>query len=235
MISRKHSHNPRLKSRKSIKKLSIGGMPQECVIKRGGTCLKEGFSLSDVLNHNKKTIESYDPNKQKNYFDKWVKTILVFIPIEFPAVYFKYKKLNYENYDFDDLFVLQDLLKLNFTLTEDDLKYIHENNIYFFFSKGLLTYGQTKRRLKELDDELNDLKSTETNKDELQKINLVIDDLKKVKQLINNLKKLCKLPVNNPYFGTHTNPACKFKDNEVHSKFHETPLNVRYADTNTHK
>jgi len=82
---------------------------------------------------------------------------------------------------------------------------------------------------------LNDLKSTETNKDELQKINLVIDDLKKVKQLINNLKKLCKLPVNNPYFGTHTNPACKFKDNEVHSKFHETPLNVRYEDTNTNK
>jgi len=212
-------------------------LDKECVIKRGRTCLKEGFSLSDVLNHNKKSIESYDsydPEKKTNYFDDRVQKLLVYIPVKYPKEYITYEN---HSYIFDDLICLEDLLKLNFTLTEDDLKYVHENNIYYMFSIGLLTYGQTKKRFNELYDEFNDYISNPKNKDKIKELKLVIDHLNKVKQFINNLKELCKFPVNNRTFGKHTNPACRFKDKGEHFLYrnNHTPINLRYEDINTQK
>ena len=170
MISRKHSYNPSLKSRKfrknyELNRMSGSGLDKECVIKLVGTCLEKGFTLSDVLKHNEEQISKYDSEQLRNYENNIdVVKLLPDLPV-YLSKDFKFRSHEHYTYNFYDLFFLEDLLKLNITITDDEKKkYIDENNLYDFFRRGVLTYGETQKRYKELEVEIKDAISNEKKK-----------------------------------------------------------------------
>ena len=257
MVSRKLSYNQGLKSRKSIKKNQLASMSgsgidpvdPECLIKLDGTCLKKGFTLSDVLTHNEERISKYDPERLQNYDKGTVKLLL-----DLPVYVLKEYKIEHYAYIFDDIFFLPELLKLNMTITdEDQKKYINENNIYDFFRRGVLTYGQTKKRFNELKTEITGAISEEQKKNkgitvpylkkesdnEIKALQKDLANLNNAKILIDQLKKLCKFPVAkflSAKLGTRTNPKCKFHDTGDNPNSRAPkPINERYFDTNTNQ
>lgn len=256
MISQKRSYNPRLKSRKGIKNYELdsmtgSGIDKKCLLH--GPCLQKGFTLSDVLKHNQEVLKTYSREQLSNYEDSSLVSRLL---EDLPAyVHDECKSRAHDDYAciFNELIFIKDLEKLNVTITDDEKKkYIKGTNLLDFFRKGVLTYGETKKRYKELHAEIKDdiskeeKKGKETTVPFLKKNSeLRINDLKQDlaqlenhKIFIDDLKKLCKYPVKNllSISQKRTNPKCKFEDSgdNLNSRFPK-PNNIRYNDINTNE
>ena len=243
MISQKRSYNPRLKSRKVIKNYKLesmngSGIDKKCV--HDGTCPQKGFTLSDVLEHNYEVFKTYSEEKKKNYWDTSLVSGLL---DHLPAYVYdecKSRARDDNDYNFNELIYIKDLEKLNVTITDDEKKkYIKANNVLHFFRKGVLTYGETKKRYTELLHEINaDISKSTWERKETKDLIIARDQLKHDIKLIDALKELCKYPLKN-YLSIsqkHTNPKCKFDDTGDDPNLPNVkPMHERYIDINTNE
>ena len=166
-------------------------------------------TIEDFFNHNNEIIKQYESERRFFYNNSAMPKLNIsqeiFLPIKWTS------GLIFNVDAFSNLIFIDDLRELKYTLKVNEQKYITKDNLYNLFREGLLTYGETKQKVKEIDDKLKD------------------DQKKK----IDKLKEKCKFPLKNSVFGTHTNPLCRFKP-KLNSKS-DTSDEERYEDINTNE
>lgn len=170
-------------------------------------------TVKDFFKHNTEIIKQYSLQIESFYSDSVSNLFFsseIYLPIKWPNAT--------EKYDVDalsNLIFIDDLKELKYTLKDDELT---KDNLYNVFSEGLLTYGETKQKVKEIDDKLKG--------DEKK-------NFKKEKDKIDKLKEKCKFPLKNSFLGTHTNPLCRFKP-KLNPKS-DTSEEEKYEDINTNQ